>query len=148
MSANEWFEIPVLHFEESVEFYTRLFQRRLSIQQLNGTRVALIPSLDYQSYAGALIECPSTFGPVPSTMRYIHSISNLATIFDRIVEGKGTILSPFCLIRQDLGYVATFRDPEGNTIAIHTAAIPQAKLNCNQAIAMPQKTEKDIRYYS
>lgn len=145
---NEWFEIPVRHFEESVRFYTRLFQRRLSIQSLNGTKVALIPAANHQSYAGVLIHCPSSFSPAPSPMRYIHSVKKLDTVFERIVEGEGTILSPFCLVRKDLGYIATFRDPEGNTIAIHTAEIPQNKIFNNKAISQPQEVVKDIRHYS
>ncbi|MEL6820391.1 MAG: hypothetical protein AAFP70_01420, partial [Calditrichota bacterium] len=83
MSINEWFEIPVVHFEESVGFYSHLFQKRLSTQYLNGSKVALIPGIENQRYVGALIECPSEFGPSPSSMRYIHSISNLDAIFDR-----------------------------------------------------------------
>ena len=120
MSPLSWFEIPVAHFERATAFYEKVLGTSLSIEtSFPGMRLAVFPH-QCEEVGGALFEHPEA-RPNPDGVRiYLESGDDLAPMLARAVAAGGALIMPKTFLREDIGYIALFRDSEGNIIGLHS----------------------------
>jgi len=120
MNAINWFEIPAANFERAVAFYETILAAKLKIDtSFPDIQMAVFP-----------YECPGVGGgiiameglrPNPDGVRiYLNGGDDLAAILARVEAAGGKVLLPKTLLSEHIGYIATFRDSEGNVIGLHS----------------------------
>lgn len=116
-----WFEIPVADMERAVRFYEAVFACKLDRQACGEGQMALFP-YTAPATGGALCRTdyyrPGDSGCVP----YLNGGQDLAVPLARVVEQGGKVLLDKTLVSPEIGYMALFRDSEGNTIGLHSLA--------------------------
>jgi uncharacterized protein len=119
MNTIAWFEIPVVGFKRAKAFYEGVLGVSIQEQQIGNSLMGFLgdPS---QGVTGAIVKQewyqPSEHG----VLVYLNAGSDLLPMLAR-AEGLGaTILLPKTKISDEVGYMAVFRDTEGNRIALHS----------------------------
>ncbi len=123
MSTNPvvYFEIPASDLARAARFYAALFEVELEHTEIDGHPMALFPfSAASPGIMGALVTGESYTPSEDGTRVYFHT-SDIEATLNRAVELGGEMLYPRKSIGE-LGYVAEFRDSEGNRIALHQPA--------------------------
>lgn len=116
-----WFEISVNDIQRATQFYETIFGIKLHSQDMMGMKMAFFP---YEpgsgKVSGALVQGsmhkPSTEG----VKLYLNGNPDLSVVLEKIEDAGGKIVMPKTKITDDIGYMAFFADPEGNTIALHS----------------------------
>lgn len=115
-----YFEIPVVDLARAVDFYRHVFAVDLAISTIDGNEMALFPDAEQGAGNGALAKgdsyVPSLDGP-----RLYFAVDSIEATLAKAVDRGGTELYPKTAIG-DLGFVAEFRDCEGNRIALSAAS--------------------------
>jgi len=116
-----WFEIPVLNIERAKEFYDNVFDISIAIHDLGGLKMGWFPNVPEKPGAtGSLMQHESY---IPSTSKgplLYFSSKDVAIELARITNVGGEILKEKTLIGEGHGYMALFKDSEGNRIALHS----------------------------
>lgn len=112
-----YFEIPVSDMERAISFYSTVFDLTFTREIIHGNQMAFFPFIDGQpGITGALAQ-GDTYRPTTSgTLVYLNSTSIDKTLEKAIASG-GEILFPKTSA-SDFGFVAEFKDCEGNRIAL------------------------------
>ncbi len=114
-----WFEIPVKDLDRAVKFYERVFDVKLSADELGGIKMALFPfTQDAPGAAGALIKGESYEPSHAGTVVYF-SVEDIPEALRRINANGGKTLMPKTAIGQH-GFIAQYEDTEGNRLALHS----------------------------
>lgn len=119
-TAVNWFEIPATNFERAVKFYGQVFQRKLTVLDLEERKMALLPPgadpAGEVDPGGSILQVadfePSEKGPIV----YLDPIDELDVVMGRVQEAGGRIDTPKTRIGH--GYLATFLDSEGNIVGL------------------------------
>lgn len=114
-----YFEIPVVDMERAIQFYERVFLTSLERENIDGNSMALFPhSEGGHGIAGALAKGDSY---VPSThgARIYFNVKDIDATLNRVSLAGGDVVYPKTSIG-DLGWVAEFKDSEGNVLALHS----------------------------
>lgn len=116
---SNWIEIPVQNMKRAVSFYGEIFEIELNAMNMGPVVYALFPTKD-RFNAGALANgdgyTPGMQGPVV----YLNGGDDLQDVLDRVREAGGEVLMPKQLVNKEIGYIAYFRDTEGNKIGLHS----------------------------
>lgn len=114
-----WFEIPAADFDRARRFYEAVFAVTLKEEDFGGGRMGVFP-----------YECPATGGAVvrmekmaPSpqgVVIYLDGGDDLDVPLGRVWEAGGSVVMPKMQISPEIGYIALFRDSEGNTVGLHS----------------------------
>jgi len=112
-----WVEIPVSNFARARKFYSTIFNHDIPDAIVGGVRMGFLPT-DAMGFAICQGDhyVPSEWG----ALVYLNGGDDLNAILGRIEEAGGTIMQPKKRISEERGYVAIFRDIEGNRIALHS----------------------------
>ncbi|MFA7418755.1 MAG: VOC family protein [Melioribacteraceae bacterium] len=115
-----WFEIPVTDMERAVKFYTEVMGYD-SMYQMNmgGYDMAFFP-MEGEGVGGALVKGEGCIPNANGSVIYLNANPDLAIPLSKIEEAGGKILMPRQLITEEIGYMATFIDSEGNKVAFHS----------------------------
>lgn len=117
MNTISWFEIPVVGFRRAKTFYEGVLGITIQEQQVGSALMGFLGD-STQGVTGAIVKHewyqPSEHG----VLIYLNAGNDLAPALAR-AEGLGaTVIMPKTRISDDIGYMAVFRDPEGNRIAL------------------------------
>ena len=119
-----WFEIPVLDMDRAKKFYEIVFDITLHLEDFNGVFMAWFPyAEDKPGAPGSLILQKENYQPdAQKGVLLYFSSQDVSNELVRIEEAGGTILQGKTLISEEIGYMATFLDSEGNRIALYSRA--------------------------
>ncbi len=114
-----WFEIPVIKLDRAMKFYSQIFGYEFKKIKTGETEMAWFPTEEYVM-SGALVAgewySPSSDG----VLIYFHVDEDLNTILEKVEEAGGSIVISKTLVSEEIGYMATFMDSEGNRISLHS----------------------------
>ncbi len=114
-----WFEIPVKNMDRAIKFYEKVFDVKLSPEEMGGMKMALFPfTQDAPGAAGALIKGESYEPSHAGTVVYF-SVKDIPETLRRINANGGKTLMPKTAIGQ-YGFIAQYEDTEGNRLALHS----------------------------
>lgn len=116
-NAINWFEIPASDIDRAVTFYSSILAAELQKNEMGGYNMAFFPA---DGVSGALVQgdgyVPSETGIVP----YLNGGDDLSEILSRVESAGGTVILPKTKISDDIGYMAFFKDSEGNKVGLHS----------------------------
>ena len=117
--ALSWFEIPTQDFERAIKFYEEIFDVKLKIWENNESVMAVFPSGEGK-IGGALVKEKVMGTCKNGVIVYLNANPDLQIVVDRLEKAGGELLTPKLQITEEIGYMAYFRDTEGNTIGLHS----------------------------
>jgi predicted enzyme related to lactoylglutathione lyase len=114
-----WFEIPIEDLERAKRFYEAVFGIELTLNEMGPMRMAWFPMLEGAlGAAGSLVKMEG-YIPSDTGVRIYFTASDMDVTLNRAAASGGGILMPRTNIGK-YGFIAQFRDTEGNRIAIHS----------------------------
>lgn len=124
-NAISWVEIPVKDMERAQKFYEAIFELQLIPLNLPNVEMRMFPIEDKMGIGAALCKAEGFYKPssTDGPLVYLNANPDVQIVLDRIVNAGGEIFVPKTLISPEHGYMALFKDSEGNRIALHS--IPQ-----------------------
>ncbi len=117
-NALTWFEIPTLDLDRAVQFYETVLGVQLKREVFGGVPHAMFPA-GQSDAGGALIQDGHRKPSGEGTLIYLDAGGKLDACVDRIRWAGGTLLMPKTDIGNP-GFIAVFRDTEGNSVALHS----------------------------
>ncbi len=110
-----WFEIPVKNFEKARKFYETVLGIEIQAQQMGPDLMGII---QYEEGAvGGSIVSGDGYEPGKEGVKIYFDMGNdLSPALGRVESAGGKVLLPKTLITEEIGYFASFADPEGNVL--------------------------------
>jgi predicted enzyme related to lactoylglutathione lyase len=119
INLANWFEIPVKDLDRAVKFYEKVFDVKLSPEEMGGMKMAMFPfTQDAPGAPGSLIKAESYEPSHAGTVVYF-SVEDIPETLRRINANGGKMLMPKTAIGQ-YGFIAQYEDTEGNRLALHS----------------------------
>ncbi len=119
-NAINWFEIPAADFNRAVQFYSAVFNTQLTAEQMGPIQMAVFPSEGTGTVAGAVCAGEMYSPSATGTMVYLNANGQMNDMLARITNAGGTVVMPRTVITPEIGYMAVFRDTEGNHVSLHS----------------------------
>lgn len=116
-NALSWFEVPTTDLDRAMRFYETVLGISLKREVFGGTPMAVFPFSDKMT-GGALVLDSRRKPGADGVLIYLNTFGKLDACLGRVAKAGGAVLMPRSDVG-DPGFVATFRDTEGNTIALH-----------------------------
>lgn len=118
-----WVEIPVSDIERAAKFYGALYEQPpLAVYDDRPRKTAMLPGASTDPNAGqvgASLTQVDGFEPSANgTLAYLQ-VDDLDAFIGRIAAAGGQVVMPRTSMGENMGYFATFRDSEGNTLALY-----------------------------
>ena len=119
-NALNWFEIPVTDMARAVKFYCEVMGYE-SMYQMNmgGIDMAFFP-MEGDGVGGSLSKGEGFIPTTDGSLIYLNANPDLAIPLSKIEDAGGKVIMPKQLITDEIGYMATFIDCEGNRVAFHS----------------------------
>jgi hypothetical protein len=119
-----WFEIPVRDLARATAFYNEVMGVELDVVEYGPTKMAIFPldegdEQERDRVHGALVQGDGYVPSEDGTRLYLNGGEDLAAPLARVEAAGGQIVQPKTSIGSH-GFVATFRDTEGNHMALHS----------------------------
>ena len=118
-NSLNWFEIPVADFERAQKFYSAIYDYEMPSIVMKETTLGFF-LVEQGGIGGAIAYGPGYKVSEEGALIYLNGGENLQEVLDRVEAAGGKILTPKTIIPNDLGYFATFKDSEGNKVALHS----------------------------
>jgi len=119
-----WFEVPVNDMERAIAFYEKVFDFKLSRNQIGPLDMAWFPWLEEEGpgSGGSLVKHEDFYTPSSNgTLIYFTAHSgDLENELARVEAAGGKVLQEKTNIAEDIGFMALIMDTEGNRIALHS----------------------------
>ena len=113
-----WFEIPVKDLNRAVTFYSQVLGVELQTVEAGPNRMAFFPFAPGVA-SGALVESKDNVPNEKGTLVYLNGGDDLSLPLKRVEAAGGGILQGKTSIGEH-GFIATFKDTEGNRAALHS----------------------------
>jgi uncharacterized protein len=112
-----YFEIPVLDMERAIRFYTAVFGYSFEREEIHGNSMALFPLDESKDGITGALAKGKIYKPTLSGCLIYLSTPDIAATLALVTANGGRVLFLKSAVGQT-GYVAEFRDSEGNRIAL------------------------------
>ncbi len=113
-----YFEIPVVDLDRGIRFYSKVFNFEFNKTTIDGNEMALFPFKEEAlGITGALVKGEVYKPTIEGVIVYFRT-KNIEEVLKLAVKNGGQILYPKTS-NGELGFVAEFKDSEGNRIALH-----------------------------
>jgi len=121
MNPVNWFEIPANDLNRAKGFYEYVLGVQLAVKEVGPLQMAWFPMIrNGPGATGSLVKAdgykPSTAG----TLVYF-SVHDIEATLTKVKDKAGRVLTPKTSIGQ-YGFIAHFRDCEGNRVGLHSMA--------------------------
>lgn len=123
MSLNlnpvNWFEIPATDLERATNFYQKIFDIEISINEMGNLKMGWFPfEQDGTGSSGTLIEAESYEPSYKGSMVYF-SVDDIEQTLKKVKDNGGKVITEKMSIGE-FGYVGHFEDSEGNRLGLHS----------------------------
>jgi uncharacterized protein len=123
MSASSktvaWFEIPSVDFDRAVRFYEAALDVKLNRQEVGGQPIAIF-GYEEPATGGAIVHSQSMTPSDDGVLLYLNAQPSVDATLARVEKAGGKTDGPVIRLPQDIGYIAFFRDSEGNRLGLHS----------------------------
>ena len=114
-----WFEIPVKDLDRATKFYEKVFDVKLSREDMGGIKMAMFPfTQNAPGAAGTLVQGES-YEPSHTGSVVYFTVEDILETLRKINANGGKTLMPKTAIGQ-YGFIAQYEDTEGNRLALHS----------------------------
>jgi len=118
-----WFELPVSDIARATHFYERVFATRLKVDE-RFPGLVIFPRSAEEAATGALVQGGpgSALGASPSTdgtVIYLNCDGDLDGVLHRAQALGATVLQEVAQLPDGMGWIAQFRDLDGNRVGLH-----------------------------
>ncbi len=114
-----WFEIPVIDINRACDFYSSVFDLKLTQMSFGSLKMASFPSKGGQGATGALVEHKDYYTPSLNGVVIYFSTDDINKNLSLVKRHGGKIIQEKKEIAPNQGFNAVFEDSEGNRIALH-----------------------------
>ena len=116
-----WFEIPVTDMDRAKGFYETVFEINISIHDLGGLIMGWFPYEEgVKGISGSLVK-HEMYQPSGHAGALVYfSCKDVAVEVSRVTKAGGEVLREKTAIGGGHGYMALFKDTEGNRIGLHS----------------------------
>jgi predicted enzyme related to lactoylglutathione lyase len=118
-----YFEIPVTDMDRAMAFYTAVFGWDLERTTVDGYDMALLPHSDGAPGATGALAKGDVYVPTVNGVILYFGVEDIDAVMARALEAGGSVLYARKAV-PGVGFVAEFKDSEGNRIALHQSAEP------------------------
>ncbi|MEX1258465.1 MAG: VOC family protein [Gemmatimonadota bacterium] len=117
-----WFEIPVSEMDRAIAFYQAVLGIELGRHTMGMLDMAWFPTGSGPGAAGSLVRHEAFYHPSEDgvLVYFTSPTGDLRNELGRVEAAGGEVLVPRKQISEDVGFMAVFRDSEGNRIALHS----------------------------
>jgi predicted enzyme related to lactoylglutathione lyase len=113
-----YFEIPVLDLDRACDFYSNVFETKLTQEVVDGYQMAFFETSDDSFGASGALVVGEVYVPSHQGCFLYFGVESIDETIARAEELGGSVLYPK-KSNGDLGSVAEIQDSEGNRIALH-----------------------------
>ncbi|MFC5863105.1 VOC family protein [Acidicapsa dinghuensis] len=113
-----WFELPVTNLERATEFYEIAFGTDLKTDA-RFPRIAMFPRTSDEAVTGALAEMSSVSPSTDGTVVYLNCDGDIDGVLKRAKAAGGEVLQEVAQLPGGMGWIAQFRDLDGNRVGLH-----------------------------
>lgn len=113
-----WFELPVNNLERATAFYEIAFATNLKTD----TRfpgIAMFPRANDEAVTGALAEATSASPSTDGAVVYLNCDGDIDGVLKRAKAAGGQVLQEVAQLPGGMGWIAQFRDLDGNRVGLH-----------------------------
>jgi uncharacterized protein len=118
--ALNWAEIPVADFERARRFYSAIFDYTMPQATMGGNTLGFLLFEQGSGVGAAIVHGEGHVPSASGALVYLSAGKDLAVVLGRVVRAGGLVLKGKTEIGPRLGYVALFRDSEGNRVGLHS----------------------------
>jgi len=120
-NSLNWFEISVADISRAKKFYEAVFGITMELQEMMGMKMALFPFEDMNGkVSGCLIQSPSHKPSLDGAKIYLNGNPDLSNALSKVAAAGGKVAMPKTKISDEIGFMASFIDSEGNAVAVHS----------------------------
>ena len=117
-----WFELPVIDLNRATSFYEPVFATKMATDE-RFPGIAMFPKRHETATTGALAEThdakiegrPSTDGAIV----YLNCDGEMDAVLKRAKAAGGELLQEVAQLPGGMGWIAQFRDLDGNRVGLH-----------------------------
>jgi uncharacterized protein len=114
-----WFDIPVKNIQRATEFYSKLLDKSLSINEEHGFKMTVFPHADNSSdVSGCLVECNESKANDSGLLIYFDANRRIHEAVAAAKINGGKLIDDVKPIGP-WGFRAVIEDCEGNKVALH-----------------------------
>ncbi len=118
-NAVNWFEIPANDIDRAVKFYSTVLNTKLQQQEMMGTKMAIFTN-EAGGVGGSICSGEGYTPTANGAKIYLNGGEDLSEPLSRVEAAGGKVVLPKTKITDELGYMATFIDSEGNSVSLHS----------------------------
>ena len=120
-NSINWFEIPITDMNRAKKFYETVFGITMELQDMMKMQMAMFPSeMGSGKTSGSLCKSEYHKSSAEGVVIYLNANPDLQTALDKIENAGGKIIMPKTQITPEIGFMAFFKDTEGNHLALHS----------------------------
>lgn len=120
-TAVAWFEIPAKKLSRAKKFYESVLDIKMEDMDMGSDLKMTMFPVEETGVGGAICQHEEWYKPsLDGTLVYISANPDLQKALDKVERNGGKVLQPKTKITDEYGFMAIFRDTEGNRIALHS----------------------------
>lgn len=117
-NAINWFELPANNFDRAVKFYSDILGSELQPMDTPEMKMAFFPTTD-NGVGGCVTHGNGNTPNEAGALVYLNGGDDLSTPLSRVESAGGEVVMPKTNIGEN-GFMAIFKDTEGNRVAFHS----------------------------
>lgn len=115
-----WFELPVSDLSRATDFYETVFATKLKIDE-RFPELAMFPRVNETAVTGALAIMSGQKSSTDGAVVYLNCDGQLDAVLKRAQAAGGALLEEVAQLPGGMGWIAQFRDLDGNRVGLHAA---------------------------
>lgn len=112
-----WFEIPTDDLDRAQRFYETILDTSLARERIGAAEYAMFPYAGQPNTTGALLRMADCEPSVQGSTIYL-SLADMRPALERIAAHGAEVFLPRTALPGGMGYIAQFRDCEGNRVGL------------------------------